>query len=153
MPDFATFSVSSDKEWIFIQLSKVTSQQIHIYAGKKGITVEEFVIMLISDAIYHLQMTEKLQKDLRDWRIPRLIEVIPLEGYSLKVKFEGGFEGEYDMKTFIQQGGVFSALTDFKFFSHVSIGGNGDYIYWTDEIDIRADSIYFTVMRDADDKW
>jgi hypothetical protein len=141
---------NEEKQTISIQLSKELAQQLRIYAEMKGNTVEEFVVVLISKSIKQFQISEKVFKSLADWKFPRLIEVTPLDDFSLKVKFEDGLEGKYDLRLSIQQGGVFSALADFSLFKQVSIGGNGNYIYWPDEIDIDRTSIYWSVLFDLD---
>jgi hypothetical protein len=141
---------TEEKQTITIQLSKELAQLLRFYTEMKGMTVEEFVVALISKTMKQFQTSEKVLKDLADWKFPRLIEVTPLDDFSLKIKFEDGLEGKYDLRLSIQQGGVFSALSNFSFFKQVSIGGNGSYIYWPDEIDIDGRSIYWVVLFDLD---
>ena len=142
-----------DKIIIPIPLTKETVQHLKVYAEKKGITAEEYLVKLIDDSIHFLQIQEKFVKDVLEWKIPRLIAAIPTDDYSLNVKFEDGTEGKYDLKASILQGGVFSALSDVEFFMKVSISENGDCITWPGEIDIGVDTIYWDVMFAADDKW
>jgi len=136
-----------------IPLSKETFQHLQVYANKKGFTVAEYLAKLIDDSIHFLQIQEKFKKDVEEWKIPRLIEAIPTDDYSLNVRFEGGAEGKYDLKPSILKGGVFSALSDIEFFRKISISENGDYITWPGEIDIGADSIYWDIDFWGDDKW
>ena len=142
-----------DKIIFPIPLTKETLQHLHVYAKKKGITAEEYLVKLIDDSIHFLQIQEKFVKDVLEWKIPRLITAIPTDDYSLEAKFDDGTEGKYDLKASILQGGVFSAFSDVEFFIKVSISKNGDYITWPGEIDIRADTIYWDVMFAVDDKW
>jgi hypothetical protein len=145
--------LSEDSAFFTIRFPKETAQHIHVYAAQKGETVEEFIVELIKGTIHHFQTSEKLMKDFEEWKIPSLNNVVPFDDYVLNVKFEGGLEGKYDLKASIQQGGVFSSLSDIAYFGNVFIGGNGQFVAWPNEIEIGADSIYWGLTTDDDRKW
>jgi hypothetical protein len=154
MSDSVTNSNSDEDNLVIpISLPKETIQHLQVIAEKRGHTVEEFLVNLIVDSVRFLRLQENVVKDFENWKVPRLIRVIPTENFGLKVTFEGDLEGEYDMKDSIEEGGVFSALADIEFFRKVSVSEYGDYISWPGKIDIGADTIYWDVMFAADDKW
>jgi hypothetical protein len=144
---------SKEKAYFSFWIPEETAQQIHGYAVQKGQNDEEFIVDMIKDAIHHIQTREKLMKDFEEWKIPRLINVVPLDDYALNIIFEGGLEGKYDLKDSIQQGGVFSALSDIAYFRLVFIGGGGQFIAWPNEIEIGSDSIYWALTSDANEMW
>jgi len=153
MTDSSKNSKSTDETLIVhIPLPKEILQRVQAHAVKNGESIEEFIANLVTDIIHRYQIQEKIHKDFDEWKAPLLIQVISLNDHSLKVKFDDGLEGVYEMKSHILKGGVFYALDEMDFFNKVTIKGNGSYIAWSNKIEIDADSIYATVMRDAR-KW
>ena len=67
-------------------------------------------------------------------------EVQALPGYTIRVRFEDGIEGEVDLSGYLGKG-VFSAWEDREFFDSVHISAHGS-IAWSDEIELCPDSIY-----------
>jgi len=53
---------------------------------------------------------------------------------ALALKFADGEEAEIDFSPWIGKGGVFSPMSDPKFFSQVAIGDRGRYLAWPGEI-------------------
>jgi hypothetical protein len=83
--------------------------------------------------------------------LPSSCTTVTLDNFSLRIKYDDGIEGIYDMNPSIQEGGVFSSfLSNLELFKKVAIGGNGAYISWPGEIEIGADSIYGAVLGDSD---
>ena len=153
MSDSITASeLPEDKQIIQIHLENVTLQQLQYCAEKRKLTIEEFILRLITKSISNINLAEQLERDLEEWGKSQLLEISPLDDFSIKVKFGSGLEGIYDLKPSIKQGGVFSALSDNKFFKKVEIGGFGDYITWPGDIEIGMDTIYKTVMENPDRK-
>jgi hypothetical protein len=136
---------------IAVHLPDEIIRQVNAY--KKFRTIEDHIVQLVVQDIKENQREAEVWRAFEEWRPSKLIEVIPLENFSLKVRFDDGTAGEYDMKPSIQRGGVFFALSDLAFFQKVSIGGMGNFIFWPDEIEIGADTIYEKVMKDCDAKW
>jgi hypothetical protein len=142
---------SENKVNLNIQLPKEIFYLIQFFMGEKDKSIENFLIKVFLEEVENLKQKEKLIKDLADWeKLPRLIEAIPLEDFSIRVKFSDGVEGNYDLKPTIQEGGVFYPLMDIDFFKKVVIGGGGDYITWPYEIELGADTIYMALKRNID---
>jgi hypothetical protein len=135
---------------ISIQLPQEVVQQGQFYAEKKGESLEEFIVKGITEDIKFLVEYEKMMKDMENEKYVRIVECKPLDNFSLRIKYDDGIEGIYDMNPSIQEGGVFAPLSDLEFFKKVDIVGDGDYISWPGEIEIGADSIYEDVLGDSD---
>lgn len=70
----------------------------------------------------------------------KIIEVRPLDGYKIWLKFDDGAVGEVDLSHLAGKG-VFTFWASDENFKKVSIE-NGRSLVWSDEIDIDADSLY-----------
>jgi hypothetical protein len=73
----------------------------------------------------------------------RPIEVEPLDGYRLWVKFSDGVEGIVDLSEFAGKG-VFALWDDYRRFQNVCIGPGGE-VMWGDQIDMCPDAIYLRI--------
>ena len=73
----------------------------------------------------------------------RPIEILPLPGYRLRVRYENGVAGEVDLSYLVGRG-VFARWDDWKEFEKVSIGPCGE-IRWSDEVDLCPDSLYMKI--------
>ena len=71
----------------------------------------------------------------------RIKKAIPLEDYRLKVTFDTGEEGIFDMKGWLK-GRIFSKLKDKEIFNHVAIDEIAGTVFWTDGIDLCPDVVY-----------
>jgi len=69
------------------------------------------------------------------------IEVIPLPGFLLHLRYEDGVEGEVDLSPLCGKG-VFSLWDEPGAFDGVSIGHHGA-IRWSDEVELCPDALYF----------
>jgi hypothetical protein len=72
--------------------------------------------------------------------IPVLLEVKPLEGFSLYVKYSDGLEGKVDLSGFAGKG-VFALWNDYSQFEKVSIGSSGELV-WNEDVDMDGLGIY-----------
>ncbi len=72
--------------------------------------------------------------------MPRALEVKPLEGFRLKLRYNDGTEGEIDL-SYLKDRGVFTAWKDPGVFDSVRIGENGE-IVWTEEVELCPDALY-----------
>jgi hypothetical protein len=70
----------------------------------------------------------------------KIIEVRPLDGYKMWLKFDDGVVGEVDLSHLAGKG-VFVFWNSDENFKNVSIE-NGRSLVWSDEIDIDADALY-----------
>lgn len=82
--------------------------------------------------------------------VARIIEVTPMDGYRIWLKFSDGITGEVDLSQLAGKG-VFKYWDQNDNFRKVSIV-NGRWLAWSDEIDLDADSLYLKVTGEKPDK-
>ena len=75
--------------------------------------------------------------------MPRLLEVKPLKGYRLWLRYEDGVEGVVDLSGLVGKG-VFALWEDEERFRQVRIGDGGELV-WSDEVDLCADALYLQI--------
>ena len=75
--------------------------------------------------------------------MPTPIEVKPLEGYKIWLRYEDGVEGEVDLSD-VAGKGVFAAWDDRAFFESARLDEYGD-IAWDDEIGLCQDALYMEI--------
>jgi hypothetical protein len=73
----------------------------------------------------------------------QLIEVRPLPGYRLHLRYADGVAGEVELSSLVGKG-VFQLWNDPKAFQNVSIGSGGE-LCWNDEVDLCADALYMKI--------
>ena len=73
----------------------------------------------------------------------KAIEVKPLPGYRLWIRFEDGTQGEVDLAHLVGRG-VFASWNDPRAFEGVSIGTSGE-IRWGDFLDLCPDALYMEI--------
>lgn len=71
----------------------------------------------------------------------KVVEVKPLEGYRLRVKFSDGTEGEANLSD-IAGKGVFEKLTDADYFCSVFVDSETHTVAWPGGLDLCPDSLY-----------
>lgn len=75
--------------------------------------------------------------------IPRIKSIEPLENYLLKVVFDDGKSGIYDVKDDINTIPQYKDLQDIKgMFEMVHLDESRTCVFWSDEIDLPSDAIY-----------
>lgn len=73
----------------------------------------------------------------------KIKEVTPLEGYILKVLFENDEAVLYDVLEDIESIETFQPLKDeCSLFAQVRLDESRTCIYWNEQIDLAADSVY-----------
>src|SRR5215211_2506611 len=72
--------------------------------------------------------------------IPILLEVKPLEEFSLYVKYSDSVEGKVDLSEFAGKG-VFALWNDYSQFKKVTIGSSGELV-WNEDVDMDGLGIY-----------
>ncbi len=75
---------------------------------------------------------------------PRVISVVAIPGYKLRVKFDNGEEGIYDC-THLLNFGVFKELKNENYFKQVKAWGGT--VMWPHEQDICPDTIYLDATK------
>jgi hypothetical protein len=71
------------------------------------------------------------------------IEVTPLPGYRLHIRYSDGVEGDIDLAHLVGHG-VFALWMDPKRFEQVSLGESGE-IRWNDDVDVCSDALYLEI--------
>ncbi len=74
-----------------------------------------------------------------------VIEVHPLDGYRLYLRFEDGVAGTVDLAEIIDFTGVFAPLQDRAYFVQVEVSPELGAIYWPNEADLDPDVLYSLV--------
>ena len=79
---------------------------------------------------------------MKDW--PRLIKVVPIGGYRLRLTYSSGLTGDVDFSETVARGGIFTFMRNTERFKTVKIAYNGSALLWLDddgdEIDFCADT-------------
>jgi hypothetical protein len=78
---------------------------------------------------------------------PRLSEAVPLEGYSVHLRFEDGLAADVDLSYLLEYGGVFEPLKDVGYFRKLEVDECSVTICWPNEADIAPETLYNHVQR------
>ena len=76
--------------------------------------------------------------------VPDPIEVKPIEGYKLYIKFKNGEEKIFDMSKYINQK-FYEKLREYKYFEKVHVMGNT--IVWENGEDIAPENLYYESIK------
>jgi|SRR5579862_9412862 len=71
-----------------------------------------------------------------------VVEVRPLDGYSLYLRFEDGAAGAVDLATQLSFRGVFEPLKDFRYFQLVRTDPDLGTVVWPNGADLDPDVLY-----------
>ena len=75
--------------------------------------------------------------------MPTPVEVRPLDGYRLWIRYSDGVEGVVDLSEYAGSG-VFALWNDYREFQRVHIGPGGE-IAWSDQVDMCPDALYLKI--------
>ena len=78
-----------------------------------------------------------------------VIDVKPLDGYRLHLRFEDGIEGEVDLSETFRFEGVFAPLQDPVEFRRVSVNPELGVVCWPSGADLDSDVLYAQVTGRA----
>ena len=73
----------------------------------------------------------------------KLIEVKPLPGHRLHLRYADGVAGDVDLSHLVGKG-VFNLWNDPDAFQRAAIGSGGE-VRWSDEVDLCADALYMEI--------
>ena len=73
----------------------------------------------------------------------KAVQIKVLSDYKLWIKFSDNTEGQADLSYLVGKG-VFSIWKDYSKFKEAKIGSGGE-IFWGNEIDLCADSLYLKI--------
>ena len=74
-----------------------------------------------------------------------ILEVRPLEGYTLHLRFEDGVEGDVDLQQFVTFDGVFAPLKDRAYFAQVRVNSELGTVVWPNGADLDPVVLYSKV--------
>jgi hypothetical protein len=74
-----------------------------------------------------------------------IVQVQPLDGYRLRLRFEDGVEGSVDVAELIRFTGIFAPLRDHGYFLQVRVNPDLGTIYWPNGADLDPDVLYALV--------
>jgi hypothetical protein len=71
-----------------------------------------------------------------------VVEVRPLDGHRLYIRFEDGVEGVVDLTEIVQFSGVFAPLAERGFFDQVYVNRDIGTVCWPNHADLDPDVLY-----------
>jgi hypothetical protein len=78
--------------------------------------------------------------------IPQLVSVSPQDNYAVKLVYDNGFEGLFDIKPLFEYE-VFKPLRNYEIFK--TVRKNHNAIEWQEGIDLCADSLYLKITGET----
>lgn len=82
--------------------------------------------------------------------IPRIKSIKPLEKYLLRVVFDDGKSGIYDVKDDINTIPQYKDLQSIKgMFKQIHLDESRTCVFWSDEIDLPSDAIYENLQDES----
>lgn len=78
-----------------------------------------------------------------------IVEVRPLGGYRLFLRFDDGASGEIDLESVVRFEGVFALLRDPEMFAQVRVNAELGTIVWPNGADLCADVLHSRVTGRA----
>jgi hypothetical protein len=77
---------------------------------------------------------------------PRLLSVVPIGAFRVRLRFADGVEGEVDLSSIVFADGVFSRLRDEKEFARVRVDPNFGSLAWAPELDLAPEPLYDEIV-------
>lgn len=77
---------------------------------------------------------------------PRLLSVVPLGAFRVRLRFADGVEGEVDLSSIVLADGVFSRLRDEREFAKVHLAPAFGALAWTPELDLAPEPLYDEIV-------
>ena len=75
----------------------------------------------------------------------KIINVIVLENYKVKLEYADGRQGVADLSDLVGKG-VFVLWNDYNAFRNVKIGSSGE-LSWSNQVDLCPDSLYLKITN------
>lgn len=76
--------------------------------------------------------------------MPNLIDVRPLEGFKLELKYDDGLEGEFSCADLMKKE-EFAPLSDINFFNNVSIDKSSNDVCWGTKLFLCKNALHKTL--------
>ena len=77
-----------------------------------------------------------------------IVNVVPLEGQSLNVRFDDGSAGQINLADILPDAPLTRPLRKPHFFRRVQIYPGGDGIFWPNEFDLAADMLHDVIKNE-----
>ncbi|WP_448204469.1 DUF2442 domain-containing protein [Azospirillum sp. sgz302134] len=74
-----------------------------------------------------------------------IVDVMPLDGYRLHLRFEDGAEGDVDVAELVAFDGVFAPLQDRRAFASVRVDADLGTVVWPNGADLDPSVLYSLV--------
>jgi hypothetical protein len=78
-----------------------------------------------------------------------IVQVVPLDGYRLQLRFEDGVEGSVDIAELVEFTGVFADFKDRDFFLKVRVNPELGTICWPNDTDLDPDVLYAKITGET----
>jgi hypothetical protein len=139
---------------IEVNLPASLLRTIRIFAEYEEMDFDTFILWAVAEKIGELKahlVDVALAKGFGEptlvQRYPTILSVTPNDDFTLKIVFEKGFEGVFDVKPLIHRVGIFSGLDVPERFKTVKVAENGDSVEWGGgEITIGADTLFNKIL-------
>ena len=76
---------------------------------------------------------------------PSVVDLKPMDGYVLCVRYSDGVEGVVDLSKMVRLA-LFSDLRKPGVFESVRVGEHGE-VYWTPDANLCSDSLYLSILE------
>ena len=80
---------------------------------------------------------------------PLLIEAQPLDGCTVRIRFEDGVTADVDLSYLLDYGPVFEPLRDPGYFRQLRADPEAGTIVWPNEADIAPETLYARARQSA----
>ncbi|MEO5618360.1 MAG: DUF2442 domain-containing protein [Candidatus Eisenbacteria bacterium] len=77
-----------------------------------------------------------------------IVEVLPLDGFRLHIRFDDGVEGNVDVSERVPFDGVFAPLRDPEYFRRVRVDAELGTIVWPNGADLDPLTLYSLLIGD-----
>jgi len=74
------------------------------------------------------------------WKLNEVVNIKYVDGYTFKIVFDDGKEGDVDFSSYLDRPGIFAPLKDKKLFCSARI--EGGTIAWPNGADIAPETLY-----------
>lgn len=89
---------------------------------------------------------------MQSFELHDIVEVRPLPGYRLWLRFDDGVEGEVDVSHLVGKG-VFAAWNDPDFFAQVYVNPESGTVTWPGDLDLAPDALYWEIKPESRPDW
>jgi hypothetical protein len=140
------------KKTVRLYLPTELRLELKTYANKKGMPLNKYIIAILTKTFEKYRGVDDFWKKIEARATSRLVEVIPIDNFTLQDRFDNGLSGNYDMMPIIQQEGAFLPLADSGQFILACVNEDGKMLSWPGEIGLTSEAIYIALFH-LNDAW